>query len=389
MAPGPSVFPDDNDIVLSAIRNGTASTRSDLVRVTGLSRSTVSQRVDALMAAGLVAPAAERTTTGGRPAAILRFNGSSRYIYAADVGATVSHLGLVDLAGTLLVHERVEWDIAQGPRATVAMLEDKLHSLVSALPAGGPSAVLSGVGVGLPGPVEAETGRPVSPPIMPGWNGAPVRTLLGETFGVVAEVDNDVNIAALGCWIQRNRTDSDLVFVKAASGIGAGIVTNAALVRGAQGSAGDIGHIPVAPDSRVICACGNYGCLEAVAGGRALAIRLTEQGLPTRDARDVAAHVVAGQPQAVAAVREAGRALGQVLASVVNVLNPATVIVGGSLAGAADSLLAGVREVIYQRCPPLATKMLQIEVARPDSNAGVLGAAALVQIQHHARRAAG
>ena len=239
-----SVFPDDADVVLTAIRHGQAKTRADLVRVTGLSRSTVSQRVDALLSAGLVSPAPERTTTGGRPATILRFNGSSRFIFAADVGATVTHVGLVDLAGSLLVDERIDWDIAEGPETTVTMLKDRFDGLTSMLRGPAGWATLSGVGVGLPGPVEAETGRPVSPPIMPGWNGAPVRTLLGETFGVVAEVDNDVNIAALGCWIQRQRTDSNLVFVKAASGIGAGIISNGALVRGAQGSAGDIGHIP-------------------------------------------------------------------------------------------------------------------------------------------------
>jgi predicted NBD/HSP70 family sugar kinase len=194
-------------------------------------------------------------------------------------------------------------------------------------------------------------------------------------------VDNDVNIMALGeHWTNWRDTDH-LLFVKVGTGIGSGIVAGRAIHRGAEGAAGDIGHIRVGGHDDVTCRCGNTGCLEAVAGGRALARRLSEIGIEAQDSRDVVRLVRAGEPPAVRMVREAGRSLGEVLAASVNFFNPAVIVIGGDVAEAHEQLLAGVREVVYQRSLPLATRHLRVVPSALGDRAGVTGAAVMV-IEH-------
>jgi predicted NBD/HSP70 family sugar kinase len=233
-----------------------------------------------------------------------------------------------------------------------------------------------GVGVGLPGPVDFASGRPINPPIMPGWDDFPVADWLRERFACVALVDNDANLMARGEH-DRYWCDTDqLIYVKADTGMGAGLIVDGHLHRGAHGLAGDIGHIYVPGRDDAVCACGNLGCLEAVVGGHALAVRLTGEGLATADARQVIEHVRAGDPRAVRAVRDAGRDLGHGLAGLVNAFNPGVLIIGGTLAAAGDHLLTGVREVVYRRSPPLATSALKIVRGSPEDDIGVIGAAA-------------
>ena len=184
---------------------------------------------------------------------------------------------------------------------------------------------------------------------MPGWNHYPVSERLSQHFGVPALVDNDVNIMAVGEHWVNWRDEAFLLFVKIGTGIGSGIVAGGHVHRGADGAAGDIGHIHVRDHDDVVCRCGNVGCLEAVAGGRALANRLHELGLPTSSSRDVVQQVLAGQHDAVRLVRQAGLEIGGVLAACVNILNPAVIVIGGDIAAAGEPLLAGIREVVYRR----------------------------------------
>jgi predicted NBD/HSP70 family sugar kinase len=168
------------------------------------------------------------------------------------------------------------------------------------------------------------------------------------------------------------------MFVKIGTGIGCGLVAGGHVHRGADGAAGDIGHIHVPDKDDVVCRCGNLGCLEAVAGGSALAARLAGLGLPTRTSRDVVAQVLASQPDAVRLVREAGHAIGGVLAACVNMLNPSVIVIGGDVAGAGEQLLAGIREVVYRRSLPLATGRLRIVPSELGDEAGITGAAVMV-----------
>ena len=173
---------------------------------------------------------------------------------------------------------------------------------------------------------------------------------------------------------------SDFMFVKVGTGIGSGLILGGEIHRGAQGTAGDIGHIPVS-DFDVVCRCGNIGCVEAVAGGAALARDLAAKGKDTINGRDVMELARHGDPEAGRALREAGRMLGRVLAAAVNLLNPAMILIGGDLSEAGDQLLAGVREVVYQRSTALATNGLTITSSTVGDRAGIVGAAAMV-IEH-------
>jgi predicted NBD/HSP70 family sugar kinase len=285
-------------------------------------------------------------------------------------------VAVTDLGGTILAQTRRDIAIAEGPEAVLSWLESAFDALLGAV-GRGPGTV-RGVGVGLPGPVEFAAGQPVNPPIMPGWDRYPVADRLARRYGVPALVDNDVNIMAVGEHWSNWRDEAFLLFVKIGTGIGSGIVAGGHVHRGADGAAGDIGHIHVPDHDDIVCRCGNRGCLEAFAGGGAMAARLREQGLPTQTSRDVVDQVRAGRPEAVQLIREAGRTVGGVLATCVNMLNPAVIVIGGDVARADEPLMAGIREVVYRRSLPLATGRLRIVRSQLDDGAGVMGAAVMV-----------
>ena len=364
--------------LLRLIRDGQASTRAELVALTGLARSTVAQRMDALLARGLVVPAGGSVSTGGRPPQMFAFNRDAGVVLAADLGATHSRLAVCDLGGEVLIEGAEDIAIAEGPEAVLSWLETTLDGLLDEV--GRTHDDVVGVGVGVPGPVEFATGTPVAPPIMPGWDGYRVSDRLADHFGAPTLVDNDVNIMALGEHWKAWRAYDHLLYVKVGTGIGCGIITDGRIHRGAQGAAGDIGHIHV-PGNEEICRCGNRGCLEAVAGGGAMAARLRSEGIEAGNSRDVVRHVRDGRPEAMQLVRQAGRELGEVLAASVNFFNPGVIVIGGDIAHADEHLLAGVREVVYQRAVPLGTRSLRIVRSALDDRAGVIGAAVMV-IEH-------
>jgi len=365
--------------VLRMIRDGEAVTRADLARRTGLARSTVAQRVDALLAHELVYEAGGSASTGGRPPTVLAFNQLAGVVLAADLGATHSRMAVSDLAGAPLTEVALDMDIADGPDRVLSWVDERFKELL--MEAGKTPADVRGIGVGVPGPVAFATGQPVNPPIMPGWDGFSIPHWFADRYEAPVLVDNDVNIMALGEHFSHWRDTDHLLFIKVGTGIGCGIVAGRLIHRGAQGAAGDIGHIRVPGNEAVLCRCGNVGCLEAIAGGRALAQRLREAGLEAVDSRDVVALSRAGEPLAVRMVRDAGRSLGQVLAGSVNFFNPAVIVIGGDLGEAHEQLLAGVREVIFERSLPLATRNLRTEPSRLGDRAGVVGAAIMV-IEH-------
>jgi predicted NBD/HSP70 family sugar kinase len=310
---------------------------------------------------------------------VLAFNEGAGVVLVADLGATHARLVVADLAGAPLAEVALDLDIAQGPERVLAVVDERFGELLE--DAERAPADVRGIGFGVPGPVAHATGQPVNPPIMPGWDGFSIPSWFAERYAAPVLVDNDVNIMALGEHWTHFRDCEHMLFVKVGTGIGSGIVAGSEIHRGAQGSAGDIGHISVAGQDDVVCRCGNVGCLEAVAGGRALAQALTDAEVPAANGRDVVRLVQAGEPAAIRAVRRAGRQLGEVLAGCVNFFNPGTIVIGGDLAEAHQQLLAGIREVIFQRSLPLATGDLRIVPSRLGDRAGVTGAAVMV-IEH-------
>jgi predicted NBD/HSP70 family sugar kinase len=364
--------------MLQLIREGRAATRAELVELTGLARSTVSQRVDALLAEGLLVSAKGAASTGGRPPAVLRFNADLGVVLAAELGRTRCHVAVTDLDANVLAEAIEEVGADDGPEAILPWLIKRFGALLKQI--GRRRGDVRSVGVGLPSPVAFATGRPADPS-MPRWNDVPVAERLREALGAPALVDNDVNVMALGEHRISWRTTEHLLFVKAGSGVGCGIVAGGELHRGADGSAGELGHIRAPRGGDVQCACGNVGCLEAIAGGGAIAAQLSARGIPAGDVHDVAALLREGDRTALSLVRQAGRDVGDVLASLVDFFNPAVIVFGGELADASDELLAGVREVVYQRSLPLATRDLAIIHSADGSHAGVVGAAVLA-IEH-------
>jgi glucokinase-like ROK family protein len=364
-------------LLLQLIRSGQAVTRAELAAVTGLARSTVSQRVDRLIEHGYVVEAGEGPSHGGRPPMVLGFDREAGVVLAADLGATHCRLAVCDLDGEPLAEDTEDLAIALGPDHVLAWVADRFDELLATV--GREPEDVRGIGVGLPGPVEFAAGRAVNPPIMPGWDGVAVSERLQERFAVPVLVDNDVNIMALGEYVSVLRdTAEDMLFVKVGTGIGCGIVAGGRVHRGAQGAAGDIGHIRLADHAEAMCRCGNRGCVEALAGGAALARQLTDLGFEARDSREVVSLVRAGNAAAVRLVREAGRMLGEVLAGIVNFFNPKVIVIGGDVSEADEQLLAGVREIVYQRSTALATRHLQIRRSQLGDRAGVYGAAAMV-----------
>ncbi|WP_194763623.1 ROK family transcriptional regulator [Microbacterium sp. UFMG61] len=376
-APRPSAPPNPGaGEIFQILRDGTARTKAELAALTGLARSTVSVRVDALLAAGLLRPAGEAASTGGRPPARVAFNPRAGLVLAVDLGATHATIALADLAGAFLDSHTRTVDIGDGPETLLdAILRDGATLLDSPAAAGLP---LLGIGIGVPGPVEHSSGRPTNPPIMPGWDRFDVPGFVQRTFDVPVLVDNDVNILALGEHATAWPDVDDLVFVKVSTGIGAGIIAGGQLQRGAQGSAGDMGHVQVPGGVGSTRDADDERDLEALASGSALAAALRAQGHDARGPADVIDLVRSGDAAAIAATRQAGRDVGEVLATVVNLLNPSIIVLGGSIARAGEHLLAGVREVVYRRSIPLATQHLAIVQSQAGDRAAVLGAAIMV-----------
>ncbi|EID53285.1 ROK family protein [Saccharomonospora xinjiangensis] len=378
--------------LLDLVRSGVADTRPALSQRTGLGRTAITQRTTTLLDAGLLEEGDLNPSTGGRQARTLRFRKDAGRILTAELGATGFTAGVTDLLGTVLAMTHKDCDIAQGPDPVLAEVESALDALLADL--GGDRSDVWGVGLGLPGPVEFATARPSEPPIMPGWNNYPVRQRLVARYDAPVWVDNEVNLLCLG----ELRTPGlpgepgDLLYVKIGTGIGAGISHGGQLHRGAQGCAGDIGHAAVSDDNSVVCRCGKTGCLEAVAGGAALARdgeRLARSGESpalaavlsakgTVTAADVTAAASAGDHHAVQLMVSAGRRIGAMLATMVNFYNPSTILLGGKIAEAGDLFLATIRETIYRRSLPLSTRELRIEKARLGEEGGLVGAAYMV-----------
>ncbi|MCY7419827.1 MAG: ROK family protein [Chloroflexi bacterium] len=390
-APVPDDALDALVTVLDEIRLGRSRSRSELVDSTGLGRGVVAQRVAELLDRGLVVEGDVGPSTGGRPPRQLSFRADAGHILVADLGATSIDVAATTLDGQVLAHHAEPADIGAGPEVCLGRVEELFQGLDPARH--GLPGRLWGVGIAVPGPVEFRTGRPMSPPIMPGWDGYPIRERLAARTSAPVWVDNDVNALALGEWRAGVAIDhDDVVVIKVGTGSGAGIISEGRIHRGAQGSAGDIGHIQVVDDAAIVCRCGNIGCLEALAGGAALARDgeaaaragrsrflarvLDESGRLT--AEDVARAAMHGDAVALVLLQDAGRRVGQVLASIVNFFNPSLIVIGGGVAQSGDQFLATIRETIYRRSLPLATRDLVIARSALGGLASVIGASSMV-----------
>ncbi|MFF7202366.1 MULTISPECIES: ROK family transcriptional regulator [unclassified Streptomyces] len=370
--------------LLQLIRSGQATTRGELQLATGLSRSTVGHRLDQLFDAGWLSHTTG-TSTGGRPSVRLEFDSTHAVVLAVDLETRHGRAAVIDLSGRILAEHTAQLLIADGPDLVLDTVASWFPDLLTQ--AAVDASAVCGIGLSVPGPVDWDTGRVVQPPIMPGWDEYPIRSRMQEAYArqvnaaapVPVLVDNDANLMAYAEQRHHYPDCSAFVLVKVSTGIGAGVVVGGEPYRGIDGGAGDIGHIRLHDRSDALCMCGSYGCLAAVASGRAIAGQLAAAGVPTSSGSDVRTHLAAGQPDAVRLAREAGQRVGEVLVTVVTLLNPGVLVLAGDLAS--TPFLTGVRELLYQRAMPRTTAHLNVVTSRLGEYAALSGAAAMV-VEH-------
>ncbi|MEU4896428.1 ROK family protein [Streptomyces sp. NPDC044780] len=376
-------------LILSMIRSGSAVTRPDLSRGTGLGRTIITQRVDHAIRAGLVVEGEPAPSTGGRPSRTLLIAPGRGVVLGVLFGAGRLHAAVTDLDGTVLADRRMPWDIEAGPEASL----DTLHEVSAQLLTPELQDRLWSVCVGVPGPVDFARGTVVRPPIMAGWHAFPLRDRLEAHYDVPAWVDNDANLMALGAWSRTRPSAGDnVLLVKASTGIGLGLISQGRLHRGARGSAGDLGHTIVADESRLRCRCGKFGCLEALAGGWALSRDARAAALTGRSGflaerlersagplavTDVLDGCRSGDRVSIELITRAGELVGAQLATLVSVFNPSTVYLTGLLAQAGEAFRDPVADAVARRSLPLATDELVIAETGLDGSEGVIGAATL------------
>lgn len=357
--------------ILQLIRDRTCRTRKELIEFTGLSRSTVTDRVDRLIEAGYIHESGVGVSGGGRPPSVLDVDATSRLALVADLGASHARVALTDLAARPLAEEHVEMRIDRGPEAVLSWVREAFQRLLDTT--GRPPRQVCGIGVNLPGSVDHASGRMIRSFLMPGWDDHPITEELRAGFRVPVLVENDANAMALGEWWSSWRGCASLVLVKVSTGIGTGIVLSGRIYRGVEEAAGNLGHVRLSETDDRVCTCGSRGCVASLASGQAMAADL---GLAT--SRDVVRLVGSGDPAAMARVQEGGRTLGIVLATAVSLLNPGVLVLAGDMAEAGEHYLTGIRESVYHRSLPYTTRNLKIVTSSLGARAGVVGTAVLV-----------
>jgi predicted NBD/HSP70 family sugar kinase len=374
--------------VLDAVRSGLARTKPEITRRTGLGRNSVTQWVNQLVAIGLLEEQGFAASSGGRNPRALRFGGDAGQVLVANLGTRHLIAGSADLLGNITARHREPCDVAEGPKVVLNRVCDLFDRLLSER-----ASDLWGIGIGLPGPVDFSSARTIAPPIMPGWDRYDVRGHLVDRFGCAVWVDNDVNLMVIGeARDGLARGENDVVYIKIGTGIGAGLISNGRIHRGAQGCAGDIGHIRALPDSTVPCRCGQLGCLEALAGAAALIDQAQQAGNDGRssylagivrnrravtltDISDALAH---GDTVVRGLVVTGAQLVADAAARIVNFYNPGLILIGGSVAHIGDIYLSTIRQTVLARSLPLATRDLRIARSPQESDPGLTGGAFMV-----------
>ena len=373
--------------ILAQLRDEGPLSKAQLADQLQVSRTTIAAEVARLAEVGLAGEAGPAASRGGRRSTLVDLSEDIRFV-GISIGATGMSVGVTDGRLAVLATRHRGCDIRQGPEVVLAAALALVREVLEEVGVDKPM----GAGVGVPGPVDFHRGVPVSPPIMPGWDGYPVRDAVSRELGCPVVLDNDVNVLAVGeqhAGVAKGARD--FLYVKIGTGIGCGIVIDGDLYRGVNGCAGDIGHIRI-EEFGPTCACGNTGCLEAFSGGAALARDATTAARSGRSpalaallqekgeltAVDVGTAVSQGDPQAVQLIRDSGRHVGRVLAALVSFFNPGMIVIGGRVTGLGHALLSEIRGVTYRQSLPLATGNLPIVLSQLGDEGGVVGAARLI-----------
>ncbi|HVU69774.1 MAG TPA: ROK family transcriptional regulator, partial [Ktedonobacteraceae bacterium] len=346
-------------LVLNYVREHGPVSRVMIAQRLGLSRTTVSSIMDTLLQEGFVREGhfLDAAPRGGRRAILVHFNADAGRILGIDVGRTHLTMLLTNLTPAIVAQRSVPFDTDRGPEVCLSILISEIRTFVEASATSWD--VIAGIGVGIPGPLSDDLHRLISPPHMPGWDNVDVWEQLYAAFHKPLYIDNDANMGALGeVRCGAGRGDTNMAYVKIGTGIGGGLILNGRIYRGHQGSAGELGHLTI-DENGPRCVCGGRGCLETLAGSRAI-IADAEQGLslarkqaqegqgdrehtpdaqPARtfdDIMDVVEAAHRGDAACIAALERAGERIALALAGLINLVNPASIILDGGVARAGD-----------------------------------------------------
>jgi glucokinase-like ROK family protein len=359
--------------------------RAEIARRLDLTRAAVTAIVGDLLETGIIRETESTSSHTGRPPLVLEIDPTRGYVVGIDFGA--SHIGLLvaDTAARILEETEVPIDIQDGPEVCLGRGDQLLHDLLSKTKHD-ISDILA-VGVGVPGPIVSDAGMVLAPPIMPGWDRFPIRDTLEKKWGLPVSLNNDAELGALGEWAAgAGRGETNLAYIKVGIGIGCGLLLDGKIYRGITGSAGEIGHLTI-DENGPLCACGNRGCLEAFAGGRAIAQHAQEaikKGQRTSLANFMSNGTITAQNVATAArqgdlvaqqiLGQAGAHIGIALAGLVNLFNPGMVIIGGGVSQTGDIILEPIRQVVNRRSLPAATRVVRITTAMLGRRSSSIGA---------------
>lgn len=363
---------------------GRGISRTGLAEEMGLTRPAVTVIVNDLIANTIILETENRTTSSGRPPVVLEINPERGLVAAIDMGAMHLSVALGDFSARILEETEVTFNIADGPTECLKTADLILNELLQKR--GYLTTDLAAVGVGVPGPVIAEKGMVMAPPIMPGWDRYPIRATLENQWGTAVTLNNDAELGALGEWAYgAGRGEKNLAFIKVGSGIGAGLIINKQIYGGTTGSAGEIGHLTV-DENGPLCACGNHGCLEAFAGGHAIAAQakklaasgkrtlLSETDIDSLTARDVVEAARRGDLAAQEILKRSGTFVGIAIAGLINLINPSTVIIGGGVAQVGDLLTGPIRQAVHARSLRASEHGVRITTAMLGRRSSLIGA---------------
>lgn len=363
---------------------GKGLSRTDLAEEMGLTRAAVTSIVNDLISNGIILETESRTTSSGRPPVVLEINPNQGIVAAIDMGAMHLSVALGDFSARILEEVEVPFRIADGPEMCLQEADRVLHELLEKRQLA--QSNLAGIGLGVPGPVIAEEGLVMAPPIMPGWDRFPIRATLEKQWQTSITLNNDAELGALGEWAAgAGRGEKNLAFIKVGSGIGAGLMINQQIYGGTTGSAGEIGHLTV-DENGPLCNCGNHGCLEAFAGGHAIASQarklaasskrtiLSEKSIDSLTALDVAEAARKGDLVSQEILKRSGVYIGIAIAGLINLFNPSTVIIGGGVAQAGDLLTSAIRQAVRERSLRASEHGVRITTAMLGRRSSLMGA---------------
>jgi predicted NBD/HSP70 family sugar kinase len=365
--------------VIDALRANGVASRAELARLTDLSRSTISTIIGDLLESGLAVERdgqPEGETHAGRPPVMVALDSSAGLALAIDFGHRHLRVAVSDLSHEVLAETWRELDVDHSATDGLAAARDDVEKVLAE--ASADRSRIIGTVMGLPAPINRATGTAQDSSILPGWVGVDAVAEASARLGLPVAVENDANLGALAELVWgAAKGHAEVAYIKVASGIGGGLISEGRLTHGAGGTAGEIGHTVVG-DGGPVCRCGNRGCLETHASARAVANQLSQSRHEEISPRRLLELSAAGDAAAQRLIGDAGRALGVALANLCNIVNPECVVIGGDLGQAGDVLLDPVREVVRRNAIPSAADDTQIVAGVLGERAEMLGALALV-----------